>query len=354
MGSIHGFEKRGRVRARHTSPSPGTLSRRAGLTPSRRRFWPRFPGPTSAIRYPISIRRDLYIKGKTVRINYDQSLAPTLLLHLGAGVQRYLNPDATPASIASFDEAGLLGIKGAPGTGYPRIGGGKLGDSTYGGMANQIGPTNRGLYLQVKPTAVSQITWIRGNHTYKAGGEWKIDTFTNKSDIGLSPSFTFSTAQTSQPLYGTTLPGGTAIGSGFASFLLGYYNAAAISNSSDPQYRKSSWGFFIQDTWKLNRKLTLDYGLRYDLQLELRDAGVVGNGSSSCERRTVAELSVPVVITPANGLATRSFSAFPGKGIACSRRYESRKLIRDLKACERKARRALEEVNGSAALTGPR
>ena len=220
---------------------------------------------------PISVRRDLYIKGRTVRVNYDQSLAPTLLLHLGAGVQRYLNPDATPASIASFDEAGLLGIKGAPGTGYPRIGGSQLGDNTYGGMANQIGPTNRGLYLQVKPTAVAQITWIRGNHSYKAGGEWKIDTFTNKSDIGLSPSFTFSTAQTSQPLYGTTLPGGTAIGSGFASFLLGYYNAAAISNSSDPQYRKSSWGFFAQDTWKLNRKLTLDYGLRYDLQLPERE-----------------------------------------------------------------------------------
>ncbi len=92
---------------------------------------------------PISIRRDLYIKGRTVRINYDQSLAPTLLLHLGAGVQRYRNPDAAPASISSYDEAGLLGIKGAPGTGYPRIGGGNLGDSTYGGTANQIGPTNR-------------------------------------------------------------------------------------------------------------------------------------------------------------------------------------------------------------------
>ena len=219
----------------------------------------------------ISIRRDLYIKGRTVRINYDQSLTPRLLLHLGAGVQRYRNPDATPTSIASYEAAGLLGIKGAPGTGYPRIGGGNLGDNTYGGLANQIGPTNRGVYLQVKPTGVAQITWIKGNHSYKAGGEWKIDTFTNRSDIGLSPSFTFSGAQTAQPLYGATLPGGTAIGNGFASFLLGYYNAASVSNSSDPQYRKSSWGFFVQDTWKLSRKLTLDYGLRYDLQLPERE-----------------------------------------------------------------------------------
>jgi hypothetical protein len=149
--------------------------------------------------------------------------------------------------------------------------GNALGDNTYGGLANQIGPTNRGLYLQVKPTAVSQITWIRGNHSYKAGGEWKIDTFTNKSDIGLSPQFTFSTAQTAQPLYATTLPGGTAIGNGFASFLLGYFNAASISNSNDPQYRKSSWGFFVQDTWKVTRRLTLDYGIRWDLEKPERE-----------------------------------------------------------------------------------
>ena len=37
---------------------------------------------------PISIRRDLYIKGKTVRINYDQSLRPTLLLPDATGPSR--------------------------------------------------------------------------------------------------------------------------------------------------------------------------------------------------------------------------------------------------------------------------
>jgi hypothetical protein len=240
---------------------------------------------------PISIRRDLNVDSKTIRINYDQTLSPTLLLHLGAGVQRYRNPDAAPASIADFDALGQLGLKGAPGTGYPRIAAGNLGDNTYGGLAGQIGPTNRGLYLQVKPTGVAQLTWIRGNHSYKTGGEWKIDTFTNKSEIGLSPNFGFSTAQTSQPLYGTALPGGTAIGNGFASFLLGYYNSASIANASDPQYRKSSWGFFVQDTWKVTRKLTLDYGLRWDLQKPERELW----------RRT-SEFSRDIANPNANGL----------------------------------------------------
>jgi hypothetical protein len=33
-----------------------------------------------------------------------------------------------------------------------------------------------------------------------------------------------------------------------------------------PEYRKNSWGIYVQDTWKITRKVTLDYGLRWDYQ----------------------------------------------------------------------------------------
>ncbi|MBZ5583045.1 MAG: TonB-dependent receptor [Acidobacteriia bacterium] len=225
---------------------------------------------------PISIRRDLHIQGTNARLNYDDSLSPRLLLHLGAGVQRYVNPDSSPADVTDYDAAGKLGIKGTPGTGFPRLSG--MGTTTYGGLAQSaiatssgFGPANRGVYYTVKPTGVAQLTWVRGNHTYKAGGEWKIDSFTNWSAIGLSPSYGFSSSQTAQPLYGQSLPGGTTIGHPFASFLLGLYNSAGIGNTSNPQYRKSSWGFFVQDTWKVTRRLTLDYGIRYDVQKPMRE-----------------------------------------------------------------------------------
>ena len=79
--------------------------------------------------------------------------------------------------------------------------------------------------------------------------------------------------ETSQPLYGQTLPSGPRIGYNFASFLLGRMTARPSATPSNPQYRRSAWGFFVQDTWKITRKLTLDYGLRYDLQNA--DAGTV-------------------------------------------------------------------------------
>lgn len=226
---------------------------------------------------PISIRRDLHVVGPTFRVNYDQSITPTMLLHLGAGIQRYENPDSSPKSITEYDAAGQLGIKGAPGTGYPRLSG--MGSITWGGLAQNpiattntnFGPVNRGVLYDTKPTAVAQLTWVRGDHTYKMGGEWKIDAFTNVSALGLSPSYGFNASQTAQPLYGTTLPSGTTIGHPFASFLLGLYNSAGISNASDPQYRKSAWALYVQDTWKVTRKLTLDYGIRWDLQKPMRE-----------------------------------------------------------------------------------
>lgn len=221
------------------------------------------PEPLSQVRLQV-------IRSKTFRLNYDQTLSPTLLLHLGAGVIRYTNPDTVPPASADYDST-ALGIVNAPGTGFPRIAAGGLGNNTFGGLALAVGPGSRGLLLTTKPTAVAQLTWIRGNHTYKTGGEWKNDSFTNISYTGLSPQYNFNASETGQPLYGQTLPSGTGIGYAFASFLLGQYDSAAIGNTVAPQYRRNSWGVFVQDTWKLTRKLTLDYGLRYDLQLPNRE-----------------------------------------------------------------------------------
>lgn len=219
---------------------------------------------------PLSQVRIQYIKSKTIRLNYDQTLAPTLLLHIGAGYIRYDNPDTVPPDSSAFDSLSL-GIPNAPGTGFPRFGGGSLGGNVYGGLALAMGPGSRGLLITNKPTATAQLTWIRGNHSYKAGGEFKHDDFTNISYTGLSPAFNFSTSETAQPLYGQGLPSGTNVGHGLASLLLGLYDSAAVGNVLAPQYRRNTWGAFVQDTWKISRKLTLDYGVRYDLQQPNRE-----------------------------------------------------------------------------------
>jgi len=251
---------------------------------------------------PLSQVRIQVIRSKTLRFNYDQTLLPNLLLHVGGGYVRYNNPDTVPPDSSAFDSL-AIGVPNAPGTGFPRFGGGSLGGNVYGGMTLAMGPGNRGLYVTNKPTGTAQLTWIRGNHSYKAGGEFKHDDFTNISYTGLSPAFNFSTAETAQPLYGQGLPSGTTIGHGLASFLLGLYDSASIGNVLAPQYRRNSFGAFVQDTWKVSRKLTLDYGVRWDLQQPNHE---LWNRTST--------FSTKVVNPNANGLLGGVLYAGPGAG----------------------------------------
>src|SRR5262249_27270515 len=60
--------------------------------------------------------------------------------------------------------------------------------------------------------------------------------------------------------------GGVTIGFPYASFLLGAADSATIKPTSDPQVRKWAYSMYLQDTWKITHRLTLDYGIRWDLQ----------------------------------------------------------------------------------------
>ncbi|MGH9962903.1 MAG: TonB-dependent receptor domain-containing protein, partial [Pyrinomonadaceae bacterium] len=211
---------------------------------------------------PISERRDQFIRSHMTRINYDHTLTPTVLLHLGVGYARYWNPDTAPASITGFDAAKELGYRSGLDTGFPRM----LGlTSSFGGMSN-FGPTSRNILSSDKPTAVASATMTRGSHTLKFGGDWRVESYTNADSSLVQGISGFSSSQTGLPsTLGQNLQGG-GVGFPYASFLLGLVNNTDLGGKSDPQYRRKTWAAFAQDTWKVTPKLTLDYGLRYDVQ----------------------------------------------------------------------------------------
>jgi hypothetical protein len=235
---------------------------------------------------PVSARRDQFIRSHTERINYDHSITPTMLLHLGAGYQRYHNPDTAPPNILAFDSTSELGLRGAVEKGFPRMTG--LG-TAQGGMGFGMGPTNRNLYLQDKITSVASLAVTRSNHSYKFGAEYRFDNFTNQNTNLASGQYTFSGVQSGLPATeGQNLQGGS-VGFPYASFLLGLVNTATIGNPQDPQYRKTAWSAFAQDTWKITRRLTFDYGLRYDFEPAPR------------ELRNRQSMFAPTVNNPAAG-----------------------------------------------------
>src|SRR5207248_2252745 len=74
----------------------------------------------------------------------------------------------------------------------------------------------------------------------------------------------FSTAATAQPYTVPTGLGGQFMGFQFASFLLGDANSASQLAPTDTRMGKNQWAFYWQDSWKATRKLTMDYGVRWD------------------------------------------------------------------------------------------
>ncbi len=115
-----------------------------------------------------------------------------------------------------------------------------------------------------KPAANASITWVRSNHTLKLGADLRIEGYPNYLFTNASGTFAFSADQTSNTSVDGLPLGGFSLGFPYASFLLGRVSTVTLAQ---PPYQKNGrqfWALFFQDTWKITRTLTLDYGLRWD------------------------------------------------------------------------------------------
>jgi len=205
----------------------------------------------------------------TTRVNYDQTLRPTLLLHVGIGYFQTRQPHVAPP----FDQS-TIGLKGYYANQiFPDIGGMFGSQGGWGGPVGPFGPsaavgaTFSAVAYEEKPTANANLTWVRGNHTYKAGGEFTAEGYPVPSSWRANGNFTFSGNQTADPWQDTVaLNVSNPTGFNYASFLTGLPNTLALNQPTDAKLGYHSLGFYVQDSWKVTRKFTLDYGLRYDYQ----------------------------------------------------------------------------------------
>ena len=220
---------------------------------------------------PLTHLRILYERNDTYRTNFDYIITPALALHAGIGFIRYRNPDVMLDGVRDFPSPAQLGLKGsflAGGLGFPLL---NVINGNQGGMILPMGPSNGSLYFEDKPTAIASLSWVHGNHTYKTGLDWRRDDWTNRQYNQAIGNYSFSAAQTMLPSTQVNPVSGGGVGYVYASFLLGMVNSATIAPPYDPQYRRPSYSLFLQDTWKVTRRLTLDYGLRWDLTLPTRE-----------------------------------------------------------------------------------
>jgi hypothetical protein len=227
-------------------------------------YWSRTQtdSPNNAgLDYPLSSTVGNHVQTDTIRLNVDYTWTPTLLVHAGAG---YLYSRSDP-DVPRFDNA-KIGFKGTNADLFPYF---SVLSVAQGGMAN-FGPPSDFRIKNLKPTGTLSLTWVRNNHTYKAGGELIINGYPSFSETYSSGNMLFSPNQTGLPaLDGLTLP--AAAGFNYASFLIGAPNTGYDSVPAAMRTGNHSLAWFVQDNWKVTGKLTIDYGLRYDFQTYLRE-----------------------------------------------------------------------------------
>jgi hypothetical protein len=214
---------------------------------------------------PITSAQPREIVSNTVRINYDHTVSPTMLLHLGAGLVQTVDALLIP----SYDPLGQLGLKGTNADAFPYL---QTMSNGFGGFSGTMGPGSNARYVNLKPTANVSFTWVKGNHTYKYGAEMIVESHPSHSKTFANGWWGFNAVETSDSSLQDTLltPGATA-GFPYASFLLGRVNNVYHNAQSRGHLGSHAFSFFAQDTWKVTPKLTLDYGLRYDYQTYLQE-----------------------------------------------------------------------------------
>ena len=116
-----------------------------------------------------------------------------------------------------------------------------------------------------KTTFVASLTWIKNNHSFKFGGETRIEGYPNANIINTNGSYAFGPAEIGLPYLNATAPPGNSntIGFPYASFLLGLVNNYNIAQPAVGKLGNTPWDCTLRIAGR-SRKLSLEIGLRYD------------------------------------------------------------------------------------------
>jgi hypothetical protein len=198
-------------------------------------------------------------------IDHVWTLGPNKVVDVRFDVSRYEEPnhdpglgfDITklgfPSSLAhELTQAAFPCISGFAGN----FGAGNSSTGCTGNAASFTGTS----YYQWAAT----LTQVHGSHAFHYGGEyWVLQQAT--TNIGVQPGFDFNGNYTRQNYLNS---GGTGDGSTVASFLLGLPSGGSVSNNAEAFWSQRYGAAFFQDDWRVNSRLTINLGLRWDYERE--------------------------------------------------------------------------------------
>jgi hypothetical protein len=209
---------------------------------------------------------DLNLANQIIALGNTYTFSPSLINDFRVSYSRqamtthpkHPYPDSITAQSEVQQELGPLQIPEDPYFPIP-----SFGISTPSGGSMSFGPVNWVNMLTGAEafTFLDNVTKILGKHTLKTGFLYRLEHSWYESGYGTN--FTFSGDNAVDPISGL---GG---GSGLEQFMLGATGSSGRDADGglmfSPRLRDRYWGFYVQDDFRVTPRLTLNYGLRYDI-----------------------------------------------------------------------------------------
>jgi hypothetical protein len=187
-------------------------------------------------------------------------LSPTLILNFRYGISAQEFPERRVSK--GFDLASLgfsqtlVGLVDRSLATIPRTAVGSL--TTLSNWESGDGTTS-----SISHNGVANGVWMKGNHNVRFGLDFMLfREFRNRYPNQVSPDFSFSNAWARGPLDNSAAP---PVGAEFIALLMGIPGGSMALNGSYAE-QDVYYGLYVQDDWKVTRKLTLNIGLRAEIE----------------------------------------------------------------------------------------
>jgi hypothetical protein len=200
------------------------------------------------------------VHAKNFRVNYTYALRPDLLLAVNTGVA--YDPFGQTLSSQGLTAGTRAGLTGTFTHGTPVV---NVAQSTgFGQIQNAFNG-----HEYIIPVDAS-VMWTRNVHQFKFGLQYNHVVYRPIAESNSNGTFSFDGGGTNQPNFTS---GGPSMqpGYGWADFLLGRADSAQLQSPFSIRTTSAQWAWYAMDQWRMNPKLTVNYGLRWELYRPARE-----------------------------------------------------------------------------------